>query len=291
MPLTPAEKAELKAATNTLEHAIQCRDALEDRPSQVVDHQPLEQGLGSMFDNPRYSDLVVTCSGRAFKVHKTVVCSQSKWFAKKLLGPWASAPCKPDINTPAKEAESGVIDLDADDPNAVEAMLRFYYTSSYNEDDKIDAESGAVVPPALLNAQVYTIADKYNILELKNLSKTKFKLAVVTSLTNDGLQDALAKLYILANRYNIVELRTLMETEYAFGTATPQAPCTFHDVVAEVYSSTPTADRGLRDIVLTATMDNIEVVSRDRGGFRKTLENNPDFAADVTEAVLTRGLI
>ncbi|KAK5011825.1 hypothetical protein LTR60_004694 [Cryomyces antarcticus] len=278
-PLTPAEKAELKAATNSLQRAIQCRDALEDGPSQVVDRQPLGQGLGSMFDNPKYSDLVVTCGRRAFKVHKTIICSQSKWFASACEGGFL-------------EAESGVIDLDADDPNAVEAMLRFYYTSSYNEDDKIDAESGVVVPRMLLNARVYTVADKYNILELKNLSKAKFKLAVATSLTNDGLQNALAKLYVLANRYSIVELRTLMETEYAFGAATSQkTPCDFHDVIAEFYSSTPTADRGLRDIVLTATMDNIEVVSKDRGGFRKTLESNPDFAADVTEAVLARGLI
>lgn len=37
---------------------------------------------------PKYSDLVVRCEGRDFKVHKVIVCGQSEFFSTICDGDW-----------------------------------------------------------------------------------------------------------------------------------------------------------------------------------------------------------
>jgi len=74
------------------------------------------------------------------------------------------------------------------------------------------------VSPMLFNVQVYGIADKYGILALKSVAKEKFDKAVRTCWDMDD----------------------------------------FAHVITEIYSSTPSTDRGLRDTV-------VDVALTDRG--------------------------
>lgn len=40
------------------------------------------------FDSSKYSDLIIRCEDREFKVHRIVVCGQSKYFSKICDGDW-----------------------------------------------------------------------------------------------------------------------------------------------------------------------------------------------------------
>ncbi|KAL1633424.1 hypothetical protein SLS58_011084 [Diplodia intermedia] len=60
-------------------------------------------------------------NGEELKVHKAVVCAQSRFF---------HTACKPE--SPFKEARTGLIELTEDDPVAVNGMVDYLYTRQYD---------------------------------------------------------------------------------------------------------------------------------------------------------------
>jgi speckle-type POZ protein len=98
----------------------------------------------------------------------------------------------------------------------VEAMLHFIYSFDY-----VDAcDSSSMV----FNAQVYRIADKYDIPALKTYSKNKFASAITFGWNTDD----------------------------------------FPGAVSLIYDTTPLEDRGLRDLVVDITWKNIDkLIGRD----------------------------
>jgi len=69
----------------------------------------LTAGLGPLLSSGKYSDLTVHCEDNAWKVHKMVMCTHSKFFVKACDGKFM-------------EAKSGEIILAGDEPLVVEAM-------------------------------------------------------------------------------------------------------------------------------------------------------------------------
>ncbi|KAG7412872.1 BTB/POZ domain-containing protein 8 [Fusarium oxysporum f. sp. rapae] len=95
-------------------------------------------------------------------------------------------------------------------------------------------------PPIVFDAHMYQIADKYDIAALKTESKNKFELAIANGWATDDFP-------VAANL---------------------------------VYVSTPSEDRGLRDIVVETASENIDqLVGKD--GFCELIRETPDFAADL----------
>ncbi|KAG0646595.1 hypothetical protein D0Z07_7566 [Hyphodiscus hymeniophilus] len=74
--------------------------------------------LPELYKSGRYSDMTVKCQGREWKVHRNIVCSQSKPLAAALDGNF-------------EEASTGVINLDDDELETVERALFFLYNSNY----------------------------------------------------------------------------------------------------------------------------------------------------------------
>ena len=70
-----------------------------------------------------------------------------------------------------KEGVSGEINLQEDDPDMVDRMLCFLYTSDYQD----IAQGGR---PLLVDAKMYAIGDKYGINGLKSHAKAKFSDAL-----------------------------------------------------------------------------------------------------------------
>ena len=110
-----------------------------------------------------------------------------------------------------QEGISGTIDLRDDDPDTVNRMLEYLYTIDYKDDHDVSnpfnprtMESSLVV-----NANVYAIAEKYDVRALKSLAEQKFAEALETQWNSDSLPVA-------------VEI---------------------------VYTTTPSSDRGLRDCI------------------------------------------
>ncbi|CAP65152.1 uncharacterized protein PODANS_5_7230 [Podospora anserina S mat+] len=71
------------------------------------DEKLLETGL--------FSDVVVKCGDKEWKLHKAILCTRSVWFEKALTGQF-------------EEATSGVITIQDFQPEAVEWVIRYIYT-------------------------------------------------------------------------------------------------------------------------------------------------------------------
>jgi len=109
-----------------------------------------------------------------------------------------------------KESSERQIDIKDFDASVVEAMLRFMYSFDYSN---IYGTSTMV-----FDAQMYQIADKYDIPALKAESKNKFNVAVTTGWSMDD----------------------------------------FPLAITVVYESTPPEDRGLRDLVVETARKSID---------------------------------
>ena len=104
-----------------------------------------------------------------------------------------------------KEGVSGEINLQEDDPDMVDKMLCFLYTSDYQDD-------AGGCRPLLVDAKMYAIGDKYRINALKSLANTKF---------SDALDAG----------WDIVSFPEVIETVY---TTTPASDRGLRDCVAPV---------------------------------------------------------
>lgn len=78
-----------------------------------------------------------------------------------------------------RETQQRKIDLKEDDPNTVELMVKFFYTFNYETPLPTEVSSLG------LHARVYTIADKYGVLELKSFALENFKNGLLVS-NEDG---------------------------------------------------------------------------------------------------------
>ncbi|KAF2459116.1 hypothetical protein BDY21DRAFT_267532, partial [Lineolata rhizophorae] len=74
--------------------------------------------LYRLFIDPKYADLTVTCGTDVYRLHKSVVCPRSDFFAKACEGNF-------------KEGRDSVIHLDDDDGLAVRLMVYFFYHLDY----------------------------------------------------------------------------------------------------------------------------------------------------------------
>jgi len=70
-----------------------------------------------------------------------------------------------------QESVEGVIKLDHDDPFVLQAMLHWMYKSTYDDDNGNNPSRCSAI---VFNVQVYAIANKYNVSELKDLALASF---------------------------------------------------------------------------------------------------------------------
>ncbi|KAF7936871.1 hypothetical protein BELL_0012g00370 [Botrytis elliptica] len=82
-------------------------------------NQPHPFFISQLYTTGKYTDLIIKCQGKEFKVHRAIICSQSK--------PLAAA-----IDHGFKEATDGVFDFDEEEPEIVEYMIRFLYDGLYS---------------------------------------------------------------------------------------------------------------------------------------------------------------
>ena len=74
------------------------------------------------YQNDEYSDITLSYSGNHFPGHRIILCTQSDVF-KAMFGSGAKM----------KEKNQAIVELHDDDPEALEAVLRWLYTETYQE--------------------------------------------------------------------------------------------------------------------------------------------------------------
>jgi len=184
------------------------------------------EAVGGLFNDPKFSDAVLECGSETFHVHRVVLSTQSSFFNKAFAGEW-------------NESKERKITLEEDTPEVVDAMLRFMYHFNYDEGSFLQARSS----PMVFHAEVYGIADKYDIPFLATYAKEKFKEAISTGWDKEDF---------------------------------PQA-------ILEAYSSTPESDRGLRDLILNVCQDHISDLRDKPSFVNAMRQTTSLFAADLAQ--------
>ncbi|KAJ4374934.1 hypothetical protein N0V83_002012 [Neocucurbitaria cava] len=145
------------------------------------------------------SDLVVRCKNDVYHVDRVIMCYHSRWFAKV---------CAVVISP---KSSKSVIDLSADDPDAVAAMMQYCYQLDYT--DRLSGSDTTVPEDITLRSHVdvFMLAERYGVSGLKQVALQKFEDLAGMVLMVDGneeqLLQAIRAMYASDRRSNADDLR------------------------------------------------------------------------------------
>lgn len=148
--------------------------------------------IATLLSSGKYSDLTIKCKGGGkWKVHRAIVCLQSKPFAAALDSPLA-----------------GTLDLGDEECDVVDCLVHFLYSADYSVHrraiDPMDISDDTPLiqdmnftynPGLLLHTKVYIVAEKYDVLSLKELAASKFSAALLREGKTSLFADSLKLLY------------------------------------------------------------------------------------------------
>ncbi|KAK7921500.1 hypothetical protein PG985_009522, partial [Apiospora marii] len=150
-----------------------------------------------LYRTGEYSDLIISCGGTDYRVHRSIICPRSHFFA---------AACRNGF----KEARTGKIILSDDDAQAVDLTVYYFYHLNYDPshpreqprnivDNKDTGQTGASEDPPrkyppgsdlVTHTKVYALAEKYLINGLKALALRKFNEAAAAHWACDEFLEA-----------------------------------------------------------------------------------------------------
>jgi len=149
-----------------------------------------------MLKSGKYSDLTIKCGESVFKVHRNVICLQSKPLAAAVDGDFKvrylrKVPTIGQFNDKVQESVTKVIELEEEEPPIVERMVQFMYNRDYSDADGSDATKDRL----LINTKVYIIADKFDIPGLKLAAKEKYQEAKLIEWNCPSFFESLKLMY------------------------------------------------------------------------------------------------
>ncbi|CAG8953893.1 hypothetical protein HYFRA_00010854 [Hymenoscyphus fraxineus] len=225
--------------------------------SEMANTAP-SRGENSMSDKPvtstmlssgRYSDLEFVCKGKSFKVHKAVVCLQSRPIAAAIDGGF-------------KEAVESKFVFEDEDAKTVELFVQFLYLREYDDGSrKQEASEGTRgIPISIIGrADIRGVKD-FDILRnyeatmySNNNSREWWKVYTLddspsTSTNppkNNHNHHALlqnAKLYIMAEKYDVQPLKFMAEQKYTLLAPSTWNSPAFITSLRLLYKFTPESD-------------------------------------------------
>lgn len=213
-----------------------------------------------MLSTGAYSDLLIKCKGKEFKVHRAVVCPQSKPLAAAIDGNF-------------KEASTGKIDLDGNEPDIVECMLKFMYNQDYLDGrDSVITSAG---PPVA-----------------KKTKTTRSSLASTTATSDlaeifivEGSLLTNTKVYIIGDQLQIPDLKILAKEKYKEVVSAGWNSAAFVASLKLLYEETMETDRLLKDIAIETAGKHVrDLCGRD--DFVALCKESGDIAFDILRASL-----
>ncbi|KAH6643553.1 hypothetical protein C7974DRAFT_429630 [Boeremia exigua] len=147
------------------------------------------------------ADLLVRCRDDDYHVDRSIMCHHSNWFAKVYS--------KANYSKMSKR----VVDLSADDPGAVAAMIQYCYQLDYG-DTRTNSNSSLYSIVALRpHLDTYLLAERYGMPGLQKLAVQKYEKLAVAVLTAVGDEEEFVRsiqdLYTPSRRTRADELRRL----------------------------------------------------------------------------------
>ncbi|KAL8768425.1 MAG: hypothetical protein Q9209_005331 [Squamulea sp. 1 TL-2023] len=139
----------------------------------------------------KYHDLIISCKGTEWRVHRVIVCTQSEYFEKA-------------CQTGLKEGKTGRIDLKEEDPAMIDRLVNYLYKCNYddyatlpltNSQRQFPAEYPIQTRQLACIVDMYVRGDRYQIAGLKDLSKAKFSAALPNRWNKENLLDVIWTIY------------------------------------------------------------------------------------------------
>ncbi|EME79922.1 uncharacterized protein MYCFIDRAFT_80991, partial [Pseudocercospora fijiensis CIRAD86] len=133
----------------------------------------LQAAAAASYGDDKFSDFIIVCDGKEYKVHRFIICAHSEYFKRVCTSAFM-------------EASQQKIELKEDLPQAIKCMIEYFYKLDYddfegvpesrNEADNSDLPWIKEPQFAMqLNAYIYAVAEKYEVIGLKALALDKLK--------------------------------------------------------------------------------------------------------------------
>ena len=170
--------------------------------------------------------------------------------------------------------------MDHDDPQTLERMLRYLYTSDYLDEDAPSIADGSVAPHV---AAEDVITDRYRPphLRRKRSPSTEEKMDFETVLKeSEALTPNGAKMmnnvlvYAIAERCDVPELKELAKSKFRIFANSKWPLEDFHDVADAIFTTTHEGDMGLRQLILDICARNFQEIMRDVQSRADYLDNS-----------------
>ncbi|PNP79251.1 hypothetical protein FNYG_07327 [Fusarium nygamai] len=230
--------------------------------------------LPGVLETGELSDLTIICGNNRYRVHKLILSTGSKFFKVACTGTY-------------KESD-GEINLPDDDPAAVRKMIGYLYNIDYNPtrtqmpdyEDDVEAELSDTEYDGEARYRMKLFGAEFikrkRIKQLKEHERGGWKAEESPISSQLCLQ---AKVYALGEKYGMQGLKNAakgaFESEIQIGNVGVDE---FAEAVEEVYTSTVSEDRGLRDVVVR--MIEQDILLLDHVVVREVMRAT-DFALDV----------
>ncbi|KZM22844.1 uncharacterized protein EKO05_0001087 [Ascochyta rabiei] len=222
--------------------------------------------IRSMRAKNELSDLVITCGEDKYCVHKVIVCCRSTVFAKAL-------------EFPGKEAEEKCIDLSDNEPAIVKLLIQYLYEAEFDPalpSPEMETENN--IPPQD-TPHTCSRKDKYQCSKASRYRQvcphhycgsqcdfdcSEFSCGECSSSAVDGAGHLLvfAKMYEMADKYDVAGLKDLCVEKYKRACLKFWDDPKFAQSAYHVYCTTPSRDKGLRNIVCKTLSDHMSLLEK-----------------------------
>jgi len=152
-------------------------------------------------------------------------------------------------------------------------MLVYLYTSDYCDEDY----------PIPLEVVDSPEEEERSVTSPKSVSGEQDEISAEaddSSMLNNVL------VYAIAEKYNIKELKQLAKAKFEDQAGSLLSMREFPEIIRELYNSTPSSDRGLRDIVCQVCAAQGRLIV-DNPDLNATIVDNGEFGLDLLREVLT----
>ncbi|KAF4951013.1 hypothetical protein FGADI_7797 [Fusarium gaditjirri] len=224
--LSPAVQKQTEQATEPF--------SVPDRNSSIMEED--KAWRREIFDSGEYSDIELVSTDKLYEAHRVIVCPWSPVIKRSLEFNAAKANRKgPEPAEFGNGITKASFNFGDDDPQAVDCMVQFFYLWDYNprslmpkhilgqdgpQENETDAASDAddtTTPKGsllILHSKVFTLAHKYDIPHVRDLSIEKFQEVARLQWRSNCLLDAAREAYT-ATPSTVLEMRrAIVKTFY-----------------------------------------------------------------------------